>query len=43
VLGGAPLPEPTVIWWNYVVATVAEGRELEQEWRAGRVQSALPE
>ena len=43
VFGGAPLPEPTVIWWNYVVASVAEGRALEQEWRAGRVPYTLPE
>ena len=43
VLGGAPLAEPTVIWWNYVVASAAEGRALEQEWLAGRIPFALPE
>ena len=42
VLGGAPLAEPTAIWWNYVVATVAEGRALEQQWLAGRIPYTLP-
>jgi hypothetical protein len=43
VLGGAPLAEPTVIWWNYIVASVAEGRAREQEWREGRVPFTLPD
>ena len=42
VLGGAALAEPTTIWWNYLVASVAEGRALEQEWRAGKVPYTLP-
>ena len=35
VLGGAPMPEPTVIWWNFVVDSVEQGRSLEAAWAAG--------
>lgn len=36
VLGGTPLAEPTVIWWNFVVDSVAEGRARHADWEAGR-------
>jgi len=39
VLGGEPLPEPTVIWWNFVVDSVAEGKALQADWEAGRFPS----
>ena len=32
-----------MIWWNYVVASVAEGRAREQAWREGRVPFTLPD
>ena len=35
VIGGAAMPEPTVIWWNFVVDTVEQGRSLEAAWAAG--------
>ncbi|QSQ19543.1 pirin family protein [Pyxidicoccus parkwayensis] len=42
VLGGAPLPEPLVIWWNFVVESVAEGRARFADWEAGRFPSLAP-
>lgn len=35
VLGGEPLPEPTVIYWNFVVDTVGEGKARMIEWENG--------
>ncbi len=35
LLGGAPLPEPTAIWWNFVADSVEEGRRLQARWEAG--------
>ncbi len=36
LLGGEPLPEPTVIWWNFVVDSLEEGKAREADWHAGR-------
>ena len=36
LFGGVPLPEPTVIWWNFIVDSVEEGRACEADWKAGR-------
>ncbi len=36
VVGGAPMPEPTVIWWNFIVGSVDEGRARQLDWEAGR-------
>lgn len=36
VIGGEPLQEPTVIWWNFIVDSVEEGRACEQDWKDGR-------
>ncbi|MDR3418545.1 MAG: pirin family protein [Nevskia sp.] len=36
LVGGAPLPEPTVIWWNFIVDSIEEGKECEAQWKAGR-------
>jgi redox-sensitive bicupin YhaK (pirin superfamily) len=35
VLGGEAMPEPTVIWWNFVVESAAQGQALEARWSAG--------
>ena len=42
VLGGTPLPDPLVIWWNFVVESVAEGRARYADWEAGRFPSLAP-
>ncbi|MCP3098062.1 pirin family protein [Myxococcus sp. K15C18031901] len=42
VLGGEPLPEPLVIWWNFVVDSVAEGRARLADWEAGRFPPLAP-
>ena len=42
VLGGTPLPEPLVIWWNFVVESVAEGRARFADWQAGRFPALTP-
>lgn len=42
VLGGTPLPDPLVIWWNFVVDSVAEGRARVADWEAGRFPSLAP-
>lgn len=36
VLGGAPLPDPVVTYWNFVVDCVDEGRALQADWNEGR-------
>ncbi|HWY23705.1 MAG TPA: pirin family protein [Nevskia sp.] len=36
LIGGEPMQEPTVIWWNFIVDSVEEGRACEQDWKAGR-------
>ena len=36
LVGGEPLQEPTVIWWNFIVDSVEEGRACEQDWKDGR-------
>lgn len=35
VMGGERLPEPTVIYWNFVTDTVAEARAYEEKWKSG--------
>ncbi|MCP3138662.1 pirin family protein [Pyxidicoccus xibeiensis] len=42
VLGGTPLPDPLVIWWNFVVDSVAEGRVRLADWEAGRFPALAP-
>jgi len=36
VFGGAPLEDPTFIYWNFVADSVAEGRAFFEDWKAGR-------
>lgn len=35
VLGGTPLPEPILMWWNFVARTRAEIDEARADWEAG--------
>lgn len=46
LLGGAPFPEPILMWWNFVARTPEEMVEARQAWEAGRgfgpVASPLP-
>jgi hypothetical protein len=42
VLGGTPLADPVVIWWNFVVDSVAEGRARLADWEAGRFPALAP-
>lgn len=36
LFGGVPLPEPTAIWWNFIVDSVEEGKACEVDWKAGK-------
>lgn len=36
LFGGVTLPEPTVIWWNFIVDSSEEGRACEADWKAGK-------
>ncbi|MFE0452430.1 pirin-like C-terminal cupin domain-containing protein [Streptomyces sp. NPDC058914] len=47
LLGGEPLPEPILMWWNFVARTRAEIDAAHASWTAqddrfGSVRSALP-
>lgn len=35
LIGGEPAPEPVVVWWNFVVDSVAAGQAEEARWKAG--------
>jgi redox-sensitive bicupin YhaK (pirin superfamily) len=35
LLGGAPFPEPVLMWWNYVARTQQEITSAHRSWRAG--------
>ncbi len=35
LLGGDPLPEPTVIFWNFIADTIEEARASEEKWKSG--------
>lgn len=36
LLGGAPFPEPILMWWNFVARTPEEMVEARADWEAGR-------
>lgn len=36
VIGGEPLPDPTVIYWNFVTDTVGEAKQAAIDWQDGR-------
>ena len=35
VLGGEPLPDPTVIYWNFITDTIGEAKQAMLDWEAG--------
>ena len=35
ILGGEPLPDPTVIYWNFVTDTVGEAKQAAIDWQDG--------
>lgn len=36
LLGGAPFPEPILMWWNFVARSPEEMVEAREDWEAGR-------
>ncbi|MGD9561091.1 MAG: pirin family protein [Pyrinomonadaceae bacterium] len=36
LIGGEPLPDPTVIYWNFVTDTLGEAKQKMIEWETGR-------
>ena len=36
LLGGEPLPEPTVIYWNFVTDTIGEAKQRLIDWEEGK-------
>ena len=36
VLGGEPLPDPTVIYWNFITDTVGEAKQAAIDWEDGK-------
>lgn len=36
IFGGEPLPDPTVIYWNFVTDTVGEAKQAAIDWQDGK-------
>ena len=36
LLGGEPLPDPTVIYWNFITDTIGEAKQRAIEWQDGK-------
>jgi redox-sensitive bicupin YhaK (pirin superfamily) len=36
LFGGEPLPEPTVIYWNFITDTIGEAKQAMLDWEAGK-------
>ena len=36
LLGGEPLPEPTVIYWNFITDTIGEAKQRLVDWEDGK-------
>ncbi len=36
VFGGEPLPEPTVIYWNFITDTIGEAKQAMLDWEDGK-------
>ncbi len=36
LFGGEPLPEPTVIYWNFITDTVGEAKQAAIDWQDGK-------
>lgn len=35
IFGGEPLPEPTVIYWNFITDTIGEAKQKMIDWKTG--------
>jgi redox-sensitive bicupin YhaK (pirin superfamily) len=42
MIGGEPMPDPTVIYWNFITDTLEEARAREADWLAGRNFPRMP-
>jgi len=42
LIGGAPLSEPLLVWWNFVARTQAEIEAAAADWNAGRRFGEVP-
>ncbi|MGD9628033.1 MAG: pirin family protein [Pyrinomonadaceae bacterium] len=36
LIGGEPLPEPTVIYWNFITDTIGEAKQRMSDWEDGK-------
>ena len=36
LIGGEPLPEPTVIYWNFITDTIGEAKQRLIDWEEGQ-------
>lgn len=36
LIGGEPLPEPTVIYWNFITETIGEAKQRMSDWEEGK-------
>lgn len=36
IIGGEPLPEPTVIYWNFIADTIGEAKQAMIDWEDGK-------
>jgi redox-sensitive bicupin YhaK (pirin superfamily) len=36
IIGGEPLPEPTVIYWNFITDTIGEAKQRYIDWEEGK-------
>ena len=36
LIGGEPLPDPTVIYWNFITDTIGEGKQRLIDWEDGK-------
>lgn len=36
LFGGEPLPDPTVIYWNFITDTIGEAKQALLDWEAGK-------
>lgn len=36
VIGGEPLPDPTVIYWNFITDTIGEAKQAAIDWEEGK-------
>ncbi len=36
ILGGEPLPDPTVIYWNFIADTMDEAKQAMLDWESGK-------